>query len=95
MATRKKIDKFVYLYEKDKVKGLFGNIELFNSNINSTDANIEEPVEEAVVVKPEPIPTPVLTEAVLTTSKSCSCCQVRFDSGKHTREERGERERGF
>ena len=89
MASRKKIDKFVYLYEKDKVKGLFGNIELYNSNI-STDANNDEAVEEAVVDKAEPIPTPVLTEAVVTTAKSCSCCQVKFDSGKDRREERGD-----
>ena len=92
MATRKKIDKFVYLYEKDKVKGLFGNIELYNSNINKDDdANNDEPVvEEAGVDKTDLIPSPVQTEAVVTTAKSCSCCQVKFDSGKERRE-RGER----
>ena len=89
MATRKKIDKFVYLYEKDKVKGLFGNIELYNSNINKDDdANNDEPVsvEEAGVDKTDLIPSPVQTEAVVTTAKSCSCCQVKFDSGKERRE---------
>ena len=88
MAARKKIDKFVYLYEKDKVKGLFGNIELYNSNINKDDeVNNDEPVvEEAGVDKTDLIPSSVQTEAVVTTAKSCSCCQVRFDSGKERRE---------
>ena len=81
MATRKKVDKFVYLYEKDKVKGLFANIELFNSNI-SNDTKIDEPVEEADVVKTDPAPEAV---TVVTTAKSCSCCQVKFDSGKERR----------
>ena len=81
MATRRKVDKFVYLYEKDKVKGLFANIELFNSNI-SNDTSIDEPVEEADFAKTDLAPEAV---TVVTTAKSCSCCQVKFDSGKERR----------
>ena len=79
MASRKKIDKYVYLYEKDKVKGLFGDIELYNSNIN-TEVNDGEPEEEAVV--PSPV---VQIEPVVTTAKSCSSCQVKFDSVEEQR----------
>ena len=76
MASKKKIDKFVYLHERDKVKGLFGNIELYNSSIKN-----DEVVEDDKVLKTEVIPDPVKTEAVIGSSRACSCCQVRFDSG--------------
>ena len=83
MATRKKVDKFVYLYEKDKVKRLFSNIELYKSNIsNDNDTNIDEPVEEADVVRTDLAPEAV---TIVATAKSCSCCQVKFDSGKERR----------
>ena len=90
MASRKKIDKFVYLYEKDRVKGLFGNIELYNSNISHDANSDDEQVEESVVVKTDLTPAPLQTEAVVTTAKSCSCCQVKFDSGRNMTERREE-----
>ena len=77
MASRKKVEKFLYLHEKDKVKSLFESLELLKSTVKK-----DEPVEEDKVDKVENVSTPVITEAAVGTSKACSCCQVKFDSGK-------------
>ena len=74
MASKKKVEKFLYLHEKDKVKSLFESLELLKSTVKK-----DEPIEEDKV---ENVSTPVITEATLGTSKACSCCQVKFDSGK-------------
>ena len=77
MASRKKVEKFLYLHEKDKVKSLFESLELLKSTVKN-----DEPVEEDKVDKVENVSTPVIPEASVGTSKACSCCQVKFDSGK-------------
>ena len=78
MATRKKIDKFLYLHEKEKIKKIFGTIELFQSTLKN---DLEKDLVDDIPTDLTPV-LPVQSEPALGTSTSCSCCQVKFDSGK-------------
>ena len=78
MATRKKIDKFLYLHEKEKIKKIFGAIELFQSTLKN---DLEKDLVDDIPTDLAPV-LPVQSEPALGTSTSCSCCQVKFDSGK-------------
>ena len=73
--NRKKVEKFLYLHEKDRVKNLFESLELLKSKVKN-----DEPIDEDKI---ENVSEPVITEAAVGTSKACSCCQVKFDSGKN------------
>ena len=78
MATRKKIDKFLYLHEKEKIKKIFGTIELFQSTLKN---DLDKDLVDDIPTDLTPV-LPVQSEPALGTSTSCSCCHVKFDSGK-------------
>ena len=72
MASTRK-EKFVYLHDKERIKDLFSGLKLLHN------AKVVEVADEAS----EPVAAPVEAPA---SSRSCSYCQVQFESLEDQRE---------
>ena len=65
--TSKRQEKFAYLHDKERIRDLFSGLKLLNNA-----KVVEEPEDVS-----EPVPAPVEAPA---SSRSCSYCQVQFES---------------
>ena len=70
MATRNRVEKFTFLYDRDRMKGLLSNVRLY-----SYSEAAEEVAENAA-----PAPPVTRREPAAATSTSCSLCQTVFES---------------
>ena len=77
MMSNKKQERFVLLYDREKVSELFFGIKLLN-NPRVVDESVDN--EESVDTKPTP------SVEATSSSRSCSTCQAQFDSVEDQRQ---------
>ena len=76
MATKTKPDKYIYLYDKEKVAQYFSDIKIYSKK---PDGCVAESKESIIDVKVNQTVSNV-PEIVSSSSTSCSYCNVQFDS---------------
>jgi len=82
MTSKQKTERFVLLYDKEKVISLLSDVKVLSSRGEKQDVGEEVEIEQEVVTDAKNV---TVSEIVSSSSRSCSYCKTQFESSEDQR----------